>query len=236
MIRSLALGLVLATAFGVAGAASGGGAGWPRPDARDRALLASVLHGTKTDLRAVRLTQLGTEWRKGRPKGTLELVATTSVSRKAHVASIRADWDTLLIAHAYNERCVQDADHCAAVYRGPSGGGGAGRSGARRPFWSAHALAHAIRSHFAAAGLRVASIAFEHPYAFAPIVIVRSSHPGRARTAERNAWVALLPALRHSEGSFVEMFSTRGRLFFVSAGSGNTGVGWCAPWLHCPAP
>ena len=236
MIRVLAAGLVLTTVCAVAGGASGSGTAWPQPDARDRALLASVLHGMSTDLRTVRLTQLAAEWRKGRSQGTLELVTTTSVSRKARVRSVRADWDTLLIAHAYNERCVRGADHCVAVYRGPNGGGGAGRSGVRRPLWSAHALAHAIRRGFAAAGLRVTSIAFEHPYAFAPIVTVRSSHPRRAWKAERTAVVALLPALRHSEGRFVQMFDARGHVFYLAAGSGNTGEGWCAPFLHCPAP
>ena len=237
MVRALFLGCALLATVALASSAAGGkAAAWPRPDARDRSLLASVLHGMDTNLNSVRLTRLGPEWRKGRRHGTLELVTTASVSRKAHVASIRADWDTLLIAHGYNERCVRHAAHCLSVAIGPRGGGGEGRSGARRPFWSAHALAHAIRSRFAAAGLRVTSIAFEHPHAFAPVVTVRSSHPRRAYKAERKAWVALLPTLRHSEGSFVKMFSTRGRLFFVSSGSGNTGEGWCAPSLHCPAP
>jgi len=128
MVRVFAAGLVLAVAFALAGGASGGGSGWPQPDARDRALLASVLHGMRTDLQTVRLTQLGAEWRKGRAQGTLELVTTSSVSREAHVASIRADWETLLIAHAYNERCVRDAVHCLSVAIGPRGGGGAGRT------------------------------------------------------------------------------------------------------------
>ena len=237
IFRSFVLACALIGAVAVAGgAAGGGGAGWPRPDARDRALLTSILHGMRTDLRTVRLAQLSADWRKGRPQGTLELVTTTAVSRKAHAASIRADWDTLLIAHAYNERCVRGADHCVAIARGPSGGGGAGRSGAKKPLWSAHGLAHAIRSRFVAAGLRVTSIAFEHPYAFAPIVTVHSSHPRRAYTAEQKAWVALEPALRHSEGGFLQMFDGRGRLFYVAAGSGNTGEGWCAPYLGCSHP
>jgi hypothetical protein len=235
MIRVFAAGLALAVAFALAGGASGGGTGWPQPDARDRALLASVLHGMTTDLRTVRLTQLDAMWRKGRAQGTLELVTTASVSRNAHVASIRADWDTLLIAHAYNERCVRGADHCVSVDRGPNGGGGAGRSGAKRPLWSADHLAHAIRRQFAAAGLRVTSIGFEHPYAFAPIITVRTAHPRRASTARVKAEVALGTAFRHSEGSFVEILGPGGRLLFVGAGSGNTGMGWCAPVLKCPS-
>ncbi len=235
MRRALAIGLVVATVFAVAGAASGGGTAWPKPDARDRALLASVLHGMRTDLRTVRLTQLEREWRKGRTPGGLELVTTTSVSRKARVASTKAGWDSLLIAHAYNERCSRHADHCVAVDSTPNVGGPAGRSGAHKPFWSAHELAHAIRHAFAAAGLRVTSISFEHPNALAPIITVRSAHPRHAFQAERKAWLALLPALRHTEGSFVRIFDSRGRLVFIEAGSGNTGEGWCAPLLHCPA-
>jgi len=234
MARSLIVVLALATVFAVASAASGSGTAWPQPSARDKALLVSVLHGMKTDLRTVRLTQLTSLWREEKRRGTVELVTTTSVKRTAHARAIRADWDTLLIAHAYNERCVHGADHCLAVYRGPSGGGGAGRSGALRPLWSAHDLAQAIRQQFAAAKLHVTSIAFEHPHAFAPIVTVRSAHPVRALAAERKAWVALLPALRHSEGDFVQMLDRHGHVFYVGAGSGNTGEGWCAPFLHCP--
>ena len=188
----------------------------------------------RTDLKTVRLTQLDAQWRKGRRPRALELVTTTSVSREEHVRSIRADWDSLLIAHAYNERCVKEAAHCVAVYIGPSGGGGAGVSEARRPFWSARALAHAIRHRFAAVGLRVTAVSFEHPHALAPVVTLRSANPRRALGAERMAWVALVPALRHSEGSFVEILDARGRPVFIEAGSGNTGEGWCAPFLHCP--
>jgi hypothetical protein len=117
------------------------------------------------------------------------------------------------------------------MYMGPSGGSGAGRSGVQRPLWGAHAVAHAIRHRFrfALAKLRITSIAFEHPYALAPVVTMRSSHPRLAY----KAWVAAWPELRHSDGSFVQMFDAHGRVFFVSAGSGNTGEGWCAPFLHC---
>jgi len=233
MFRTLMLGCALVVAIAVAGSASGGGAGWPQPDSRDKALLASVLHGMKTGLQTVRLERLEAQWHKGRPQGTLQLVTTTSDSRKDTARSTREDWDTLLIAHGYNERCVRAAVHCIAADIGPSGGGVAGRSGAKRPFWSARHLAQVIRRQFAAAGLRVTSIAFEHPNAFAPIVTVRSSHPRRAYKAERSTWVALLPALRHTEGWFVQMFDARGRVFYVGAGSGNTGEGWCAPYLGC---
>ena len=237
MSRFLVAGLVLATVFAVAEAASGGGTAWPQPDARDRALLASVLHGMRTDLHTVRLTQLGTEWRKGRAQGTLELVTTGPVSDKAHLRWTRVGWDTLLIAHAFNERCIRNADHCLAVYRGPTGGGGAGRSAVHRPFWSAHRLAHAIRSRFTAAGLRVTSIEFEHPNALAPIITLRSPYlRRRALQAEKTAMLALLPAFRHTEGRFVAMFGPQGRLLLIESGSGNTGEGWCAPVIKCSAP
>ncbi len=235
MFRTLTLGCLLVMAVALAGTASGGAAGWPKPDARDKALLASVLRGMKTDLRTVQLERLAAEWHKGRQPGTLELVTTSTAGRTAHVRSVRADWDTLLIASAYNERCAKSADHCVAVYQGPRGGGGtAGWSRARRPFWSAHRLARAIRRRFAAVGLRVTSIEFENPYAFAPIITVRSSHPRRASEARVKAEVALAPVLRHTDGSFVEMFGPRGRLLFVGAGSGNVGEGWCARVLECP--
>lgn len=235
MLRTLLLGCAFVGAIASVGGAAGGGTGWPQPDARDKALLASVLHGMRTDLRTVRLTQLAAGWRKGRPQGTLQLVTTTSVSGKDHARSLRADWDTLLIAHGYNERCVRNADHCLAVYEGPDDGSGAGRSGAHKPYWSAHVLARAIRHAFAAAGLRVTSISFEHPHAFAPVVMVRSSHPRRAWNAYwRKARLAIVPALRHAEGRLIQMFDAHGRLFYVGAGSGNTGMAWCAPMLHCP--
>src|SRR5260221_9250295 len=115
MTTSLVVGLLLATAFAVPAVAPGGGTSWPKPDARDRALVASVLHGMRTDLQKVRLTQLAHEWRKGRKPVSLELVTTTSVSRKAIVVSTKAEWDSLLIAHAYNERCFRHADHCISV-------------------------------------------------------------------------------------------------------------------------
>ena len=237
MVRSLALAGALTAAFAVVGGASGGGAGWPQPDARDKALLASILQGMKADLRTVRLTQLDSMWRDEKRRGKLELVTTTSVGRKAHVRSIRADWDTLLIAHAYNERCIRKADHCVAVYSGPTGGGGAGRSAVHRPFWSAHRLAHAIRSRFTAAGLRVTSIEFEHPNALAPIITLRSPYlRRRALQAEKTAMLALLPAFRHTEGRFVAMFGPQGRLLLIESGSGNTGEGWCAPVIKCSAP
>lgn len=235
MPRSLVLGLALATVLAVTAPAFGGGTRWPKPDARDKALLASILHGMRTDLRTVQLTQLPAAWRTERRQGTLQLVTTGPAPGKAHIQSTRAGWDTLLIAHAYTERCFRHADHCVAVYSGPAiGGGGSGRSGAHRPFWSAHALSHAIRRAFGAAGLSVTSIAFEHPNALAPIITVRSSRLSHALEAERKAWLALLPALRHTEGSFVQMFGPHGHLLFVQAGSGNTGMGWCARVLKCP--
>ena len=236
MFRSLLLACALVGAIAFVGSAAGGGTGWPHPSARDKALLASVLHGMRTDLRKVRLAQLPAYARKGRPQGTLELIATGRVSGKAYIRWTRVGWDTLLIAHAYNERCIRDADHCVAVYSGPSvGGGGAGRSRAKRPYWSARALTRVILRRFAAVGLRDTAVAFERPNAFAPIITVRTSHPRRAHTAEGKAWVALLPTLRrHSDGVFIQMFDARGRVFYISAGSGNTGMGWCAPVLKCP--
>jgi hypothetical protein len=236
MFRTLMLGCAVVVAITLAGSASGSGTGWPQPDARDRALLASILHGMKTELRTVRLTQLPTAWRKGRSPGTLELVTTGRAPAKAHILSARAGWDSLLIANAYNERCLRHADHCVAVYSAPGiGAGGVGRSGAIPPFWSAHALAGAIRSRFAANGLSVTSIAFEHPNALAPIITVRSSHLARAFTAVTRARLALWPTfLRHTEGSFIEMFGSRGQLIYIGAGSGNTGTAWCARVLKCP--
>jgi hypothetical protein len=234
MPRTLTLGCALVAVIAFAGAAAGGAARWPKPDARDKALLASVLHGMKSDLKSVRLTQLTANWRKGRTPGGLELMTTTSVSRKAIAASTKASWDSLLIAGAYNELCSRHADHCVRVNGTPNVGGPAGRSGAHRPYWSAHALTRAIRRAFAAAGLRVTSITFEHPNALAPIISVRSPHLAHALGAERKAWLALLPVLRHTEGSFIEMFGPAGRLIYVGAGSGNTGMGWCARVLKCP--
>jgi len=235
MFRPLLVSCVLVGAIAVTGVASGGGAAWPQPNPRDQALLTSILHGMKTELRTVRLTQMSHQWRKGRHYGTLELVTTGPAPPKAHIQSTRAGWDTLLIAHAYTERCFRHADHCVAVYSGPTvGGGGSGRSGAHRPFWSAHALGQATRRAFAGAGLRVISIAFEHPNALAPIITVRSPHLRGARQSEMKAWLALLPALRHTEGSFVEMLGPHGRLIYVGAGSGNTGMAWCARVLKCP--
>lgn len=234
-IRRLALGCALLAVTAFAGTAAGGRAAWPKPDARDKALLARVLHGMRTDLKTVRLTRLEAEWHRGRTPGTLELQTTTAVRRTDHVRSIRADWETLLIAHGYDERCKSVADHCLGIAIGPKGGGGAGVSHARSPFWSRRALAGSIRRQFAAHGLKVMSIAFEHPNGFASIITVSSSHINGARAAENNAWVAAMPALRHSEGTFVVMYGPHGRLLLVSAGSGNDGVGWCAPVLKCPA-
>jgi hypothetical protein len=234
MVRLLMLVCAVGAAIALAGSASGGRATWRRPDARDKALLASVLHGMRTDLRTVRLTQLAPEWRKGRTPGGLELVTTTSVSPTATVASTKAGWDSLLIAHAYNERCFRHADHCVRIDGTPKVDGPAGRSGVRKPFWDAHAVAHAIRHAFTAAGLHVTSIAFEHPNAFAPIITVRSSHPRQAWNAfSQKARRALSPVVRHTEGVFIQMFDAHGRLFFVSAGSGSTGQAWCAPALNC---
>jgi hypothetical protein len=227
MLRWFPLACALIGAAAVVGVASGGGNGWARPDGRDRALLASVMHGMRTDLRSVKLTQLRAELRRGRSRKTLDLVTATSVKRSQRVRSTRADWDALLIGHAYNERCVRDADHCLWV----------GRSGAEKPFWTEKALSRGIRQRFTAAGLQVISIAFEHPNAFAPIITVTSPKSGRAALqAENHAMIALNSAFRHAEGRFVEMLGPHGRLLLIQSGSGNTGEGWCAPTLKCPTP
>lgn len=224
MSRPVAVGLTLVVALAVAGGVSGCGAS---AGSRDQALLASVMRGMKTDLASVHIEPMSKPW--GPTNGPRRILIVKSATTKALSLD---DWYGQLIATGYNDQCEAKADHCLAVELGPSGGGHIGLSGAKPPYAEPSTLARQIREVFRRAHLRVSSITFEHPNAYAPVVTVRTQHPQRAVYAERVAEVRMPRG--HIAGFCIEMLDGRGRIFFITEGTGSYGEGWVRPDLHAP--
>jgi len=226
MVRRLAMPVFLFAALVLITAAVG--VAESRASARDRALLKSVLAGMNTDLGSVQIRDLPAEWRSPGRQGKKLLRVTSDATTPA--AKVLDDWYATLIATAYNDQCGQKADHCLAVYEETGVHGGAiGRSGAHRPFGNRRSLSRTIQARFAAHGLRVSSISFQHPDALAPVVTVRSRHPQRAVDAlsRFDPFARLATA-----GSFLRMVDGHGRLFDVEGASGSSSSGWVRPGIR----
>lgn len=226
MIRPLVVGLVLAATV----AGCGGTVKVQAPTSRDLALLSSIVGGMKTDLVSVQIETTSRAWAGASRHPGQMLVARSAATTTA--GKVRDDWYGRIIATAYNHQCAAKADHCLAVYDGVTGGSRLGGRYAQRPFASRSALSRKIRAAFASAGLRVTSVAFEHPYALAPVVTVRTRHPQRAVYAIRKADVGM--PWRHDAGSFVQMLDGHGRVFYIEAGTWSGSEGWVRPGLHVP--
>ncbi|HKD94392.1 MAG TPA: hypothetical protein VKB43_06745 [Gaiellaceae bacterium] len=223
MSRVIGIAVVLVAAIALAGSAPAS-----TGSSRDRALLTTILAGMKTDLVSVQIRDLPREWRSRARYGKKLLQVTSNATTPA--GKVRDQWYATLIATAYNDQCDRKADHCLAVYEETGIGGGAiGRSGAHRPFGSRRSLSRTIRARFAAHGLRVSSISFEHPDALAPAVTVRSRHPQRAvnSLSRSDPFVRLDVA-----GFFLRMVDGHGRLFDVEGASGHESSGWVRPGLQ----
>jgi hypothetical protein len=197
--------------------------------ARDQALLASILSGTKTDLVSVRIGNLTPEWRSPARRGNKLLDVKSAATGPA--GKVLDEWYAMLIAGAYDDQCGRKADHCLAAYAGNLDGSAIGRSGARHPYASRRTLSRRIRVRFAAAGLDVSSVSFEHPHAYAPVATVRSRHPQRAVGAFR---LAVLFHGLHAEGLFVRMLDARSRVFLAAGGIANHSAAWVRPGLKLP--
>jgi hypothetical protein len=210
---------------------SDGGHARTQPGARDRALLALVMHGMKTKLLSVRIGPLG-EWRSPRRAGERVLYATSTAHTS--LGKVRDNWDAALIAGSYNDQCATKADHCLAAYyvEGGRGGDQIGRSGARRPFATRQSLSRAIHSRLAGVGLRVVGVSFQHPWAFAPIVTVESRHECAAVKAfDRSSALSGLGAA----GWFVRFVGPRGGVFYTLAVTSSLSVS--GPHIRrCPLP
>jgi hypothetical protein len=234
--RSLVLVGALVAAIALAGGAAGSGTERAKPDARDRALLASILSGMTTDLQDVRLTQLPA---KGWCCVKDQLMLQASVGSKPDPPERMFDaWYSTLIAGAYNDLCKREADHCVAAYRTPRVGrswfGNPGGNGARPPYTGPQTLTRKIRAAFARVGIHGVLVGFEHPSALAPVITAQTRHV--QRTA--NAVLRLFPRLpsRHVAGRIVKVLDAHGRTVFVESHSAGTTMVWADPTIRLPQP
>jgi hypothetical protein len=224
-MKATAALLLAVVAIAVVGQASAA-----RGDSRDHALLRSIRAGMKTDLVSVQIKPLARKWQAPSRQGQRMLYFRSAATTPA--GKVLDEWYATLIGGVYNDQCGRKADHCLAVYDGNLGGGGIGRSGARRPFAGRRTLARKIRAAFAGHGLHVSSISFEHPDALAPVVTVMSRHPQQAVDVAGKV-EARLP-YRHVNGLFFQMLDGHGRVFYANGSSAKYSEGWVRPGLRVP--
>lgn len=223
-MRRLPFVVALAVVLVLPGSAAGAS------KARDRALLASVLRGMRTDLSSVRIGKAPSVWgaRHGQRFLTVIPGTTTDPGRVAD------DWYAMLIAGAYQAQCGKWTAHCLVAWE-VKGIGGSRAQATRKPpaKVNAYKLAQTIRARFARQGLHVSSVSYERPYGLAPIVTVTSRHPQRAVTAfYTSAPLSRLPI----EGFLVRMVDRRDRVFLADGGSLRIvqGTGWTRRGLKVP--
>jgi hypothetical protein len=218
---------LLVLAVGVAFTVTRGGAS---ADARDQALLRSVMAGMKTDLVSVQIEPASSTLPgASRHPGQMLVIKSAATT---NAGKLRDDWYAGLIGAAYNHQCAAKADHCLGWFEGATVAGRLNGRDARPPFAGRPDLSQAIRAAFASAGLRVTSITFEHPYALAPLVTVRTSQPQHALAAIRKATAGI--PWRHVAGAFVQMLDGHGRVFYVEMDTWSGSTGWVRPGLRVP--